>query len=380
MTGGAVGYRFILAEARFRNVEESGRSPQYAVRIQPRCYAYGANRMTEQPDEDGIGSDSDSEAPVESASRENNTAGNFALAEERERAEALAVRESQFSEAILESMPGILYFYDEHGKFLRWNRNFEQVSGYSGAEIATMHPLQFFTGEDRRRVKRRIAKVFESGESSVEAMFVSKNGSSRPYFFTGRSVVYEGKRCLVGVGIDIARRKDAEGRLEQLALYDTLTGLPNRQLMQDRLQHSLASSSRLQLYGALLFADLDDFKTLNDTHGHNTGDQLLQLAAERLQRCVREGDTVARFSGDEFVVILEALSANPEQAAALAEATGEQMLEVMTERYALGTYVYNGTMSIGVSLFRDSEIGVEELIRRADTAMHQAKRSGRNTL
>lgn len=180
--------------------------------------------------------------------------------------------------------------------------------------------------------------------------------------------------------LDIARRKEAEGKLEQLAFYDPLTGLPNRQLMQDRLQHSLASSTRLGLHGALLFVDLDDFKTLNDTRGHNIGDRLLQLAAQRLLGCVGRGDTVARFGGDEYVVILEALSANPEQAATLAELTGEQMLTAMIRPYTLGDESYHGTVSIGVSLFQGSEIGFEELIRRADSAMHQAKRRGRNTL
>lgn len=180
--------------------------------------------------------------------------------------------------------------------------------------------------------------------------------------------------------LDIARRKEAEDRIEQLAFYDSLTGLPNRRLMEDRLQHSIAASARLQLYGALLFIDLDNFKTLNDSKGHNIGDELLVRVAERLNACVEGGDTVARFGGDEFVVILEALGENAEQAATLAEAAGDEMLAALSQPYQLQDEDYHGTASIGVSLFRDREITAQELIRRADTAMYQAKRSGRNAL
>lgn len=180
--------------------------------------------------------------------------------------------------------------------------------------------------------------------------------------------------------LDIARRREAEDKIEQLAFYDPLTGLPNRRLMQDRLQHSIAASSRLQRYGALLFIDLDNFKTLNDTKGHNAGDKLLMMTAQRLDACVREGDTVARFGGDEFVVILEALSDNVDQAATRAEVAGEKILRAMSEPYQLQGEDYHGSASVGVSLFRDRDISAEELLRRADTAMYQAKRNGRNTL
>lgn len=180
--------------------------------------------------------------------------------------------------------------------------------------------------------------------------------------------------------LDIARRKEAEDQIEQLAFFDPLTGLPNRRLMQDRLRHSIAASSRTKCYGALLFIDLDNFKTLNDTKGHNVGDRLLVMVSQRLNSCVRQGDTVARFGGDEFVVILESLSTNPEQAATKAEIAGEKLLLAAREPYDLEGEEYCGTASVGVSLFLDQEVTVEELIRRADTAMYQAKRNGRNTL
>lgn len=141
---------------------------------------------------------------------------NFALSAERQAAEARALTESHFSQATIDSMPGILYFYNEQGEFLRWNRNFETVSGYSADEIATMHPLQFFATEDQRPLAERIADVFTGGEGSIEAPFLSRDGTRTPYFLTGRSVTYDGERCLVGVGIDISARTAAENALKEL--------------------------------------------------------------------------------------------------------------------------------------------------------------------
>jgi PAS domain S-box-containing protein len=140
---------------------------------------------------------------------------NFERDEEKRQAEQTLRSEKQFSDTMIESMPGILYFYDRNGRFLRWNRNFETVSGYSGAEIARMHPIDFFAGADRARVEQRIAHVFTQGESSVEAEFVAKDGTATPYFFTGRRVEFEGRPCLVGVGIDISDRRRAEARVAE---------------------------------------------------------------------------------------------------------------------------------------------------------------------
>lgn len=179
---------------------------------------------------------------------------------------------------------------------------------------------------------------------------------------------------------DIARRKEAEDKIEHLAFYDPLTGLPNRRLMQDRLEHSFAASSRHKFHCALLFIDLDNFKTLNDTRGHNLGDSLLVVVASRLLSCVREGDSVARLGGDEFVIVLENLSEQPEQAAKMAESVGDKVLSVLNEPYVLNNESYHGTASIGVCLFRNQEITIDELLKRADAAMYQAKGSGRNTL
>ena len=140
------------------------------------------------------------------------------LAEEEahRQTEAIARNEKLFSDTMLESMPGILYFYDDQGRFLRWNRNFEQVTGYAGAEITGMHPLNFVPEQDQPLVQQRIAEVFERGESSVEARLLAKDGRLTPYFFTGRRIVLNGTACLVGVGIDITARQRAEMALRVL--------------------------------------------------------------------------------------------------------------------------------------------------------------------
>ncbi len=141
--------------------------------------------------------------------------GNALRDEGRRQAELKLHSEKRFSDTMIESMPGVVYLYDSNGKFLRWNRTFEIVSGYSGQEITGMHPLDFFSGDNRALLEQRIAAVFAQGESSVEAEFVTKDGSTRPYFFTGRRVEFEGRTCLVGVGVDVAARRLAEQRVAE---------------------------------------------------------------------------------------------------------------------------------------------------------------------
>lgn len=179
---------------------------------------------------------------------------------------------------------------------------------------------------------------------------------------------------------DISERKKAEEEINNLAFYDPLTHLPNRRLLLDRLEHALASSARNERYGALLFIDLDNFKNLNDTLGHDIGDLLLQQVAQRLFTCVREGDTVARLGGDEFVVVLENLSEDMHKSATQTEIVGEKILTTLNQRYHLASHVHHSTPSIGVTLFVNHQITLDELLKRADLAMYQAKAAGRNTL
>lgn len=178
---------------------------------------------------------------------------------------------------------------------------------------------------------------------------------------------------------DITERKQAADKIEHQAFYDALTNLPNRRLLCDRLQHSIAASERHRKYGAVLFLDLDHFKNINDSKGHDIGDLLLVEVAKRLQVCVREGDTVARLGGDEFIVILENLSEDQAQAAAQTNVISDKILAALGQPYLLAAHEYLCSASIGISLFLSREVAVDDLLKRADTAMYQAKTGGRNT-
>jgi diguanylate cyclase (GGDEF)-like protein/PAS domain S-box-containing protein len=185
---------------------------------------------------------------------------------------------------------------------------------------------------------------------------------------------------MIGTVQDITERKLSENKIERLAFYDPLTGLPNRRLLMDRLKQALAASTHSKKRGVLLFIDLDNFKTLNDTLGHNIGDLLLQQVAQRLTDCVRENDTVARLSGDEFVVILEDLSRHLLKAVTQADIIGEKILLALNQPYQLAAHSYYNSSSMGATLFSDHEQPIEELLKQADIAMYQAKAAGRNTL
>ncbi|MCQ8105711.1 EAL domain-containing protein [Methylomonas sp. SURF-2] len=175
-------------------------------------------------------------------------------------------------------------------------------------------------------------------------------------------------------------QKRAEQEIERLAFYDPLTNLPNRRLLYDRLQQAIVANARHAHHGAALFIDLDNFKALNDTRGHNAGDLLLIEVARRLQACVREGDTVARLGGDEFVVILNGLSDDAEQASADTEKIGRKMLLAIGQPYVLEGFEHHCSASMGIGLFHNQEKTAEELLRYTDTALYQAKKGGRNTL
>ncbi|KAF0166510.1 MAG: hypothetical protein FD157_458 [Rhodocyclaceae bacterium] len=192
----------------------------------------------------------------------------------------------------------------------------------------------------------------------------------------------------VTIYIDITERKQMEEQVHQLAFYDALTKLANRRLLNDRLNQTMAAGKRSRLYGALMFLDLDNFKPLNDLHGHEVGDLLLSEVATRLKRCVREIDTAARFGGDEFVVMLCDLSPDRPESAAQAMIVARRIQTALSAPYLLtrqdgtaaATVEHHCTASIGVALFIDHETSQADLLKWADTAMYQAKAAGRNSI
>lgn len=185
---------------------------------------------------------------------------------------------------------------------------------------------------------------------------------------------------MLGATMDITKRKHDEEKIHDLAFFDQLTGLPNRTLMLDRMKQTMTANARSGSHGALLFIDLDRFKTLNDTYGHDMGDLLLKQVAQRLTNSVRAGDTVARFGGDEFVVMLTGLSPRMNAATSETEAVGQKILATLNQTYQLKEVTYHSTASIGAVLFagRQSDVGV--LLKQADLAMYKSKEAGRNTL
>ena len=208
---------------------------------------------------------------------------------------------------------------------------------------------------------------------SGEWMWVSVSGE--PIF--DKQGQFAGYR---GIGRDITAQKQAEAEIQRLAFYDELTGLPNRRLLMDRLERAVTQSARKGTHGALLFLDLDNFKGINDTLGHEWGDRLLTLVAQRITASVRASDTVARLGGDEFVLVLQGLQPGPAEAAVEAELVAQKVLQELSRPYTLEDAVLYSTPSIGITLFRNQDQSVHELLKRADLAMYQAKAQGRNTL
>ncbi|MBF9266390.1 bifunctional diguanylate cyclase/phosphodiesterase, partial [Paracidovorax cattleyae] len=211
---------------------------------------------------------------------------------------------------------------------------------------------------------------------SREYAITCGDGSVRTVDMAG--VLLDGA-CLITM-VDLSQHKAAEEEIHYLAYYDPLTQLPNRRLLVDRLQQALAASVRRGRCGAVLMLDLDNFKTLNETQGHERGDMLLRQVAQRLRGCVQNEDTVARHGGDEFVVVLEDLGQSPQGAAARAEEMGQKILAAMRHPFTLEGESHHTTLSMGVTVFQGARETVDELLQRTDLAMYQAKASGRNAL
>lgn len=290
--------------------------------------------------------------------------------------------ELRISAAAFDTQEGI-YITDASGVILRINQAFTDISGYTAAEIVGKRPEIWKSGYHNGDFYASMwTQLLRDGRWQGEIWNRRKSGEVFPQLLNITAVkdAHATATHYVATFQDISKRKESENQIKNLAFYDPLTQLPNRRLLLDRLQQALVLSHRTRHYGALLFIDLDNFKTLNDTLGHDTGDLLLIEVGKRIKNSIREDDTVARFGGDEFLVMLEMLDEHPQEAAIQAEAVSAKILGKLNRPFQMGNHEYFSTPSIGITLFRDLSDSTDELLKRADLAMYKAKASGRNAM
>jgi diguanylate cyclase (GGDEF)-like protein/PAS domain S-box-containing protein len=302
-----------------------------------------------------------------------------------------AEHELRIAAAAFESQEGIIVT-DVNNIILRVNKSFTKLTGYSAEEVIGKPAGILKSG---RQSSVFYAAMWESINRDKfwqgEIWNKKKDGTPYPEWLCITAITDPNGEVTnyVATFTDISQRKADEERIRDLAFYDSLTKLPNRTLLFDRLNSALNTSNRTKMHGALMFLDLDNFKTLNDTLGHDQGDQLLIEVGQRLRNCVREVDTVARLGGDEFVIMLECLDEQEIEAAIQTHAIAEKIRSNLAEFYLLKSNLKNKTQhfvehystgSIGFVLFMGHETSSEELLKRADLAMYQAKQSGRNVI
>ncbi|MDD2834018.1 MAG: EAL domain-containing protein [Methylotenera sp.] len=297
-------------------------------------------------------------------------------------ARKLAEADLKIAATAFQSNEGIL-ITDQHQVILRVNQSFTQITGYSADEVIGKTPTILHSGrQDKAFYQAMWNSIEKYGTYKGELWNRRKNGEIYPEYLVITAIrdTAGALTNYVATLSDITKVKAAAQEIENLAFYDALTGLPNRRLLIDRLTQALSQTVRIGKSGALLFLDLDHFKTLNDSLGHSFGDLLLQQVAERLSSAVREGDTVARLGGDEFVVMLENLNASHKEAAAQVESVALKILHALDQPYQIEAHEHHSTASIGATLFNNHVAGIDELLKQADIAMYQAKKAGRNTL
>ncbi|MBY0455592.1 MAG: diguanylate cyclase [Burkholderiaceae bacterium] len=301
--------------------------------------------------------------------------------EREEQEEGLRIAVTAF-----ESQQGMcMYILRADRCILRVNRAFTEITGFS-AEQVLGQPVQMLRalGQDPALYAMAWETIEKTGSWQGEVVGQRSNGESYHQWLALTAVHNKSGTAVshyVGSFFDLTERKKVEAEIERLAYYDALTGLPNRRLLLDHLKLLLGSMGRLQKHAALLFMDLDNFKSINDTLGHDKGDLLLQQVGLRLSNNVRAHDTVARFGGDEFVILLDALPQNQQDAVRDVRLTGEKLLSILRQPYTLGDTLYHSTASMGATVFSaNSRSTIEDLLKQADLALYQAKAGGRDAL
>lgn len=293
-----------------------------------------------------------------------------------------AVKSLQLAASVYAASSEGILITNANNRIISVNPAFTEITGYTAAEVIDKDPSILNSGHHNADFYLAMWQSIEAtGKWNGEIWDRRKNGEIYPKWLTIDTIFNTDGSVLRRVALftDITKKKEAENKIQHLAFYDHLTGLPNRLLFLDRLKQAMAANARSSLKGSLLFIDIDNFKNLNDTLGHDIGDLLLQQISQRLESCLRKGDTVARLGGDEFVVMLLDLSEQSMEAAAQTEIIGEKMLLALSQPYQLDKHLHRCTASIGATLFKEYP-GADELMKQADIAMYQAKKAGRNAL
>ena len=298
--------------------------------------------------------------------------------------EVLERKKSEHSyRTMFDSAPEGVWMIGPDRRTLQVNQKMCDMVGYTREEMIGRNPIELADQENGKIFEDKARIVPNRQTRTYEVGLRHRDGHNVPTEFRATNL-FNGDGSVMGVlafVTDLTERKKSQEQIQALAFSDPLTDLPNRRLLMDRLGQAMASSARRGLQDALLFVDLDDFKTLNDTLGHDKGDLLLKQISQRLSSCVREGDTVARLGGDEFVVLLKGLSENAPEAAVQAKVVAQKILSALAQSYELDGLGHYSTASIGITLFGGSQREtVEEPLKRAELAMYQAKAAGRNTL
>jgi len=296
-------------------------------------------------------------------------------------ANALLASETRYRTFFQMSLDAIHLNRLTDGTYLEVNQAFLDITGYEREEVIGHSSLElnvWASPRDRRYLVEAMRKNPQFRDFRTQ--FRRKNGQVFWGLMSASLIDLDGVPCVLAVTRDISEAVAAEDEIRNLAFYDTLTSLPNRRLLLDRLQQALAACIRNPQKQGLLFVDLDNFKTWNDTLGHQTGDLLLKEVAVRLTACVREADTVARIGGDEFVVMLEDLSEISEDAAAKAKHIAEKISAAVNQPFQLGDRELHSTSSIGITVFGAQPESASEILQQAEIAMFQSKAAGRNTM
>lgn len=267
-------------------------------------------------------------------------------------------------------------------RILRVNKAFTEITGYNAAEVIGRTPRILRSNRHEGSFYEAMWQAIKQRSSWQGELWNRRpNGDVYPVWLTITAVFDEDAQVThyVSTLTDITERKASEARINNLAFYDSLTQLPNRRLLQDRLEHAVIASHRQGHMGALLFIDLDDFKTLNDNRGHHLGDLLLIAVADRLRQITRNDDSVGRLGGDEFLIVLEGLSKQRDESLNQVHSVAEKILESLNKAYWLDEAEYFTSASIGIALFGNDHLSPDELLKQADQAMYHAKAAGRNT-